>query len=228
MWEGGVGWWHKQRWLLGALWQEMPPWPSLPHSEGSGGFSLNLREPGLLGSPRVGRGGCHGHIPKAEHVPKANIVPKTDHIITSSMTTKPPRPTVFLSDNCAPKDNPVPKLNHVPKPPMSPWPTTSPRPEMSPTVPTAQLCSQDSPDPTACHIPKANHVPEASPVPEAGCVPRASVSHGSGVSSPIHLLWASPLECGWKGHTLGRASLPCPAHVPQRPAWTPNPCQKPM
>lgn len=115
MWEGGVGWWHKQRWLLGALWQEMPLWPSLPHSEGSGGFSLNLREPGLLGSPRVGRGGCHGHIPKAEHVPKANIIPKTDHIIMSTMTTKPPRPTVFLSDNCGPEGQPCPQAQSRPK-----------------------------------------------------------------------------------------------------------------
>lgn len=133
VWAWGVGWWHKQGWLLGALWQEKPPLPSLPHSEESGGFSLSLREPGLLGAPMVGGGGGHGYIPKAEHVPS------TDHIIISSMTTTSPRATVFLSDSCVPKDNPVPELNHIPKPPMSPWSTTSPRPEMSPTVPAAQL-----------------------------------------------------------------------------------------
>lgn len=138
-WAGGPGWWHKQGWLLGALWQEKSPLPSLPHSEDSGGFSLSLREPGLLGAPVVGGGGGHGHIPKAEHVPKADDVPNADHIIISSMTTTSPRPTVFLSDSCVPKDNPVPELNHIPKPPMSPWSITSLRPEMSPTVPTAQL-----------------------------------------------------------------------------------------
>lgn len=25
MWEEGAGWWHKQGWLLGVLWQEKPP-----------------------------------------------------------------------------------------------------------------------------------------------------------------------------------------------------------
>lgn len=213
-----------QGWLLGALWQDKPPWLSLPNSEGSGFFSLNFREFQGTRTPgwSQGRGGgCHGHIPKAECVPKASDVPNTDHIIMSSMTTTSLRPTVFLSDNCVPKDNPVPKLNHIPKPPMSPWSTAFPRPEMSPTVPAAQLCPQDASDPTASHIPKAH------PVPEAGCVPWAAVSRGSGVSSPICFLWASPLECGWKGHTLGRVSLPCPSPVPQRPAWTPNLCQKP-
>lgn len=173
--ERGGGFWGQSAVASGGSRSHLSHPCPVQRDQGFFFFSLNLGEPGLLGAPRVGGRGCHGHIPKAEHVPKADDVPKTDHVIVSSMTTTSLRPTVFFSDNCVPKDNAVPKLNHIPKPLMSPWSTTSPRPEMSPAVPTAQLCLWDSSDPTACHI----------RCPWAGCVPRAAVPRGSGVSSPI-------------------------------------------
>ena len=138
---GGAGWWHKQGWLLGAAWEEMPSQPSLPHPEGPGGFPPNLKEPGLLGSPKTGGGVCHGHIPKAEHVPKANDIAKTDHTTMSPVPTTSPRPVISQGQLCSP----VPTVS--PRTTLSPSPITSqshPCPHDQPHLqgPQYQLCPQ--------------------------------------------------------------------------------------
>lgn len=140
---GGPGWWHKQGWLLGGPWEEVPPQLSLPHPEGPGAFPPNFKESGLLGSLNMGGGVCHGHIPSANYVPQcqpcpqgqscpqARSHPKGIHVPMANHIAKTKH---VPSATCVPKANPIPKPATSPVPTTSPRPTASPRPTMSPTT----------------------------------------------------------------------------------------------
>ena len=182
-------------------------------SRGSVRFSCESQGTGTPGFSLDGGGVCHGHIPKAERVPKDNDVPETD------------RPHYHIpSANCVPKDNPVPKPNHIPDPPMSPWPTTSPWPVMSP-VPTVSP-RPHFPKPDTSPVPATSPRPTTSPTTSSRSImsPRLTVSLRLVMSpwplspmvrgSPAQPAPFGPLEDGWRGHTLGTRSPPCPAHVP--------------
>lgn len=141
-------------------------------------------------------------------------------------------------EECAVAASPRPTMPSVPPgSTLSPRPTTSqnyPHPKAQTycqdrSYPQCQLCPQGQPHPEASHVPSANHVPRVVHVPEADHVPRAAHCHGffhwgfpaqHGSFGPLQLCMGGGAARG----TLG--SLLCPARVPQRPAWTPNPCQK--
>lgn len=192
---------HKRGWLLGASWEEAPSWLSLPHPEGPGGFPPNLKEPGLLGSPRLGGEVCHGHIPKASDVPKANCVPQCQLCPQGQpypqgcaqshpKATHVPMANHISKAKCVPSANCVPRANHVPKPATSSVPTTSPTASPRPTTslrPTVSLKLVMSPGPLR---PMVQGFP-AQPVP----------------FGPLHLSVAGRA-------TPGTGSPPCPAHIP--------------